>query len=87
MVTDLPPVGTEFVVADEPATGNNPSGTRRQREDVTVATNLTKDEFVITLGDGGFVPKGGVCVEVEATFAVVVLQPGRHCRRRSPATS
>jgi len=72
VVTDFPPVGTEFVVLDEPETGNNTFAVTGNNN-VTVTPALTATKFVLTLGDGGFVPKNGV---FEATFAVRVLEPG-----------
>ncbi len=73
VVTDFPPVGTKFVVNDEPATGNNKFALTPGVNNVAVSADLTETKFVLTLGDGGFVPKGGV---FEATFAVQVLAPG-----------
>ena len=73
VVTDFPPVGTEFVVTDDPSTGNNPFTLTAGANNVAVQPVLTRDKFVLTLGDGGFVPKGGV---FQATFAVRVLAPG-----------
>jgi hypothetical protein len=73
VVTDFPPVGTEFVVLDEPETGNNTFAVTTGNNNVTVTPDLTATKFVLTLGDGGFVPKNGV---FEATFAVRVLEPG-----------
>ncbi|HPJ19258.1 MAG TPA: isopeptide-forming domain-containing fimbrial protein, partial [Actinomycetota bacterium] len=71
VVTDFPPVGTAFVVADDPATGNNKYALT-SNNNVSVSADLTTEKFVLTLGDNGFVSKGGV---FEATFAVVVLEP------------
>ncbi|MEI2620267.1 MAG: isopeptide-forming domain-containing fimbrial protein [Candidatus Nanopelagicales bacterium] len=72
VVTDFPPVGTEFVVDNDPATGNNAYAVTGNNN-VPRSVVLTPTKFVITLGNGGFVSKGGV---FEATFAVVVLKPG-----------
>ncbi len=72
VVTDFPPVGTEFVVGDQPETGNNKYALTTNNT-VDVSADLTTTSFVLTLGTGGFVPKGGV---FEATFAVRVLEPG-----------
>ena len=57
VVTDFPPVGTEFVVNNAPETGNNPFKLTVGVNNVTVAPVLTKDKIVLTLGDGGFVPR------------------------------
>ena len=72
VVTDFPPVDTEFVTTNDPVTGNN-AYALTTANNVNVSVDLTPTKFVLTLGDGGFVPAGGV---FEATFAVQVLKPG-----------
>ena len=72
VVTDFPPVGTEFVVDNAPETGNNKFAVTTNNT-VPVSADLSPTKFVLTLGTGGFVAKDGV---FEATFAVRVLAPG-----------
>ncbi len=60
VVTDFPPVGTEFVVDNQPDTGNNKFAltTGPDGNNVPVAADLSATKFVLTLGTGGFVAQG-----------------------------